>query len=42
MANQNGSRRNAGVAVRWPNIALTNAFVRNVAKAGRYCDGHHV
>ena len=25
---------------RWPERALTNAFVRNVAKAGRYCDGH--
>ena len=25
---------------RWPERALSNAFVRNVAKAGRYCDGH--
>ena len=24
---------------RWPERALSNAFVRNVAKAGRYCDG---
>ena len=22
---------------RWPERALTNAFVRNVAQAGRYC-----
>ena len=25
---------------RQPEHALTNAFVRNVARAGRYCDGH--
>ena len=25
---------------RWPERALSNAFVRNVAKSGRYCDGH--
>ena len=38
MANLNGSRyRKAGG--RWPENALTPAFVRNVAKAGRYCDG---
>ena len=24
---------------RWPERALSNAFVRNVVKAGRYCDG---
>ena len=38
MANLNGTRyRKAGA--RWPDAALSNAFVRNVAKAGRYCDG---
>ena len=26
--------------LRWPEAALSNAFVRNVAKAGRHCDGH--
>ena len=25
---------------RWPERALSPAFVRKVAKAGRYCDGH--
>ena len=25
---------------RWPERALSNAFVRNVAKSGRYCDGY--
>ena len=25
---------------RHPENALSNAFVRNVARAGRYCDGH--
>ncbi len=24
---------------RWPERALSNAFVRNVAQTGRYCDG---
>ena len=39
MAILNGTRyRTAGE--RWPEAALSNAFVRNVAKAGRYCDEH--
>ena len=25
---------------RWPQRVLSNAFVRRVAKPGRYCDGH--
>ena len=25
---------------RWPERALSSTFVRKVAKAGRYCDGH--
>ena len=25
---------------RWPERSLTSTFVRKVAKAGRYCDGH--
>ena len=38
MANLNGSRyRKAGD--RWPENALSIAFVRNIARAGRYCDG---